>query len=382
MTQDERRVYLLKSLLSEKEEYEKLTIPESVLGQKRLLRALFNVRAPAPVSQEFLDVQDAYLKEATAEKGVTDYHTLTPVRKGIWIWQGDITTLACGAIVNAANSQMLGCFNPGHGCIDNIIHTYAGVELRLRMNDIMREQGHEVINVDLKDSDISANLATKEGRDEVIQKIHELHPEGIDGLCCNAGVSGACGNVKLMVSLNYFGATNLAHGLFDLLKKKGGNCVVTSSNTISQGAARMDLVDMLNYSQTKPINEERILNILDDFDGSDLSVGNSIYVTTKYALARWARRVSASWAANGVRINTVAPGNVSTPMTATMSENAKAALAALPIPINYGTDELMHPEDIANVIVFLVSPLAHGINGNVMFVDGGTDALLNSEKVY
>lgn len=143
MTQDERRVYLLKSLLSEKEEYEKLTIPESVLGQKRLLRALFNVRAPAPVSQEFLDVQDAYLKEATAEKGVTDYHTLTPVRKGIWIWQGDITTLACGAIVNAANSQMLGCFNPGHGCIDNIIHTYAGVELRLRMNDIMREQGHE-----------------------------------------------------------------------------------------------------------------------------------------------------------------------------------------------------------------------------------------------
>lgn len=248
--------------------------------------------------------------------------------------------------------------------------------------EILREQGHEVINVDLKDSDISANLATKEGRDEVIQTIHELHPEGIDGLCCSAGVSGACGNVKLMVSLNYFGATNLAHGLFDLLKKKGGSCVVTSSNTISQGAARMDLVDMLNYSQTKPINEERILNILDDFDGSDLSVGNSIYVTTKYALARWARRVSASWAANGVRINTVAPGNVSTPMTATMSENAKAALAALPIPINYGTDELMHPEDIANVIVFLVSPLAHGINGNVMFVDGGTDALLNSEKVY
>ena len=208
------------------------------------------------------------------------------------------------------------------------------------------------------------------------------YPDGIDGLCCNAGVSGACGNLKLMISLNYFGATNLAHGLFDLLKKKGGSCVVTSSNTISQGAARMDLVDMLNYSQTKPVNEERILNIIEKFDESSLAVGNSIYVTTKYALARWARRVSASWAANGVRINTVAPGNVSTPMTATMSENAKAALAALPIPINYGTDTLMDPEDIANVIAFLVSPLAHGINGNVLFVDGGTDALLNSEKVY
>ena len=248
--------------------------------------------------------------------------------------------------------------------------------------EILRSQGHEVINVDLKDADICANLATKEGRDYVIRTVHEMFPDGIDGLCCNAGVSGACGNLKLIISLNYFGAVNLAHGLFGLLKKKGGSCVVTSSNTISQGAARPDLVDMLNYSQTKPINEERILNIIEKFDDSSLTVGNSIYVTTKYALARWVRRVSASWAANGVRINTVAPGNVSTPMTATMSDNAKAALAALPIPINYGTDNLMVPEDIANVIVFLVSPLAHGVNGNVMFVDGGTDALLNSEKVY
>lgn len=248
--------------------------------------------------------------------------------------------------------------------------------------EILRSQGHEVVNVDLKDADICANLATKEGRDYVIKTVHEMFPDGIDGLCCNAGVSGACGNLKLIISLNYFGAVNLAHGLFGLLKKKGGSCVVTSSNTISQGAARPDLVDMLNYSQTKPINEERILNIIEKFDDSSLTVGNSIYVTTKYALARWVRRVSASWAANGVRINTVAPGNVSTPMTATMSDNAKAALAALPIPINYGTDNLMVPEDIANVIVFLVSPLAHGVNGNVMFVDGGTDALLNSEKVY
>ena len=248
--------------------------------------------------------------------------------------------------------------------------------------EILRSQGHEVVNVDLKDGDICANLATKEGRDHVIQTLHEKYPEGIDGLCCNAGVNGTGSNLKLIISLNYFGAVNLAHGLFDLLKKKGGSCVVISSNTISQGAARMDLVDMLNYSQTKPINEERILNIVDKFDGTNLHVGNSIYVTTKYALARWVRRVSPSWAANGLRINAVAPGNVATPMTVNMGENAKSALAALPIPINYGTDDLMAAEDIANVIVFLASPLAHGVNGNVMFVDGGTDALLNSEKVY
>lgn len=101
--------------------------------------------------------------------------------------------------------------------------------------EILRSQGHEVVNVDLKDSDICANLATKEGRDEVIHTIHAQYPDGIDGLCCNAGVSGACGNLKLMISLNYFGATNLApRSVQDLLKKKGGSCVVTSSNTISQ----------------------------------------------------------------------------------------------------------------------------------------------------
>ena len=251
-----------------------------------------------------------------------------------------------------------------------------------RTVEILREKGHQVINIDLKNGDISANLATPEGRKAAVQTLFEMCPDGLDGMICNAGVSGDCANIPLIISLNYFGAVEVALGAFELLRRKGGSCVVTSSNTISQGAARPDLVDMLNYSQTKPINEERILKIIDKFDDTNLSVGNSIYVTTKYALARWVRRVSASWAANGVRINTVAPGNVSTPMTATTGDNAKAALAALPIPINYGTDELMHPEDIANVIVFLVSPLAHGVNGNVMFVDGGTDALLNSEKVY
>ena len=147
-----------------------------------------------------------------------------------------------------------------------------------KTKEILLEQGYEVVNVDLKDGDICANLAEVEGREEVIRRVHETYPDGIDGLCCHAGVSGACGNLKLIVSLNYFGTTNLAHGLFDLLRKKGGSCVVTSSNTISQGAARVDLVDMLNYSQMKPINEERILSVVEKFDGGDLSIGNSIYV--------------------------------------------------------------------------------------------------------
>ncbi|MFR5601788.1 MAG: SDR family oxidoreductase [Lachnospiraceae bacterium] len=245
--------------------------------------------------------------------------------------------------------------------------------------ELLKKKGHEVVNIDLKKGDIEANLAAAEGRQKTIDELHRMHPEGLDGLICSAGVSGACGNLKLIVSLNFFGTVTLVKGVYDLLEKKRGTCVVVSSNTISQGAARMDIADLLNNNND---DEDRILNVVSRLDETNLSVGNSIYVATKYALARWVRRHSASYAANGIRINAVAPGNVNTAMTATMSTNAKMALNALPIPTKYGTETLMDPEEIASVIVFLASDEARGVNGNVMFVDGGTDALLNTEKVY
>ena len=141
MTQAERRVYLINYLLAERGET--VDIPSDEYNQKRLLRSLFNVRMPAPVSEDFLRVQDEYLQEEAARKGITDIADLEPVQKGIYLWQGDITTLKCDAIVNAANSQMLGCFNPCHGCIDNAIHTYAGVQLRNACDQLMTAQGHE-----------------------------------------------------------------------------------------------------------------------------------------------------------------------------------------------------------------------------------------------
>ncbi len=141
MTQDERRVYLIRTLLDE--QGYRNEIPKDVYEQKRLLRALFNVRPPEPISDEFLAVQDAYLKEAIREKGVTTLAELSPIRPHQYLWRGDITTLEADAIVNAANSQMLGCFSPNHGCIDNAIHTFAGVQLRLACHKLMRAQGHE-----------------------------------------------------------------------------------------------------------------------------------------------------------------------------------------------------------------------------------------------
>ena len=143
MTQEERLEYLLRTLLAEQPSYREPRIPMEKEEKKRLLRALFNVRPPWPISGEFLRVQDAYLREETLRKGITDAAGLSPVRKGLYLWRGDITALRADAIVNAANSRLLGCFVPGHHCIDNAIHTYAGVQLRLACADLMARQGHE-----------------------------------------------------------------------------------------------------------------------------------------------------------------------------------------------------------------------------------------------
>ncbi|MDE5741745.1 MAG: protein-ADP-ribose hydrolase [Oscillospiraceae bacterium] len=143
MNQSERQVYLIKYLLSESGKYAEIPIPESDEEQFKLLRSLMNIRPPKPVSEEFLAVQNDFLKEKILSRGVTDIGALVPAEEGVYLWKGDITTLKCGAIVNAANSQMLGCFQPCHGCIDNIIHTFAGVQLRLECADIMSRQGSE-----------------------------------------------------------------------------------------------------------------------------------------------------------------------------------------------------------------------------------------------
>lgn len=143
MTQSERRLYLITELKKENPQYAELPVPSDTAEQKHLLRALFNVRMPKAASDEFLKIQDEYLREETRLKGVTDISALTPIQPDIYLWQGDITALKCDAIVNAANNQMLGCFCPNHGCIDNAIHTYAGVQLRLACAELMKKQGHE-----------------------------------------------------------------------------------------------------------------------------------------------------------------------------------------------------------------------------------------------
>ena len=132
---------LIKYLLAENNEYGNFVIPTSEKEQFRLYRGLVNVRPANAASSEYLAEEDKLLRQKIAEKGVTDIADLTPLEDNIYLWQGDITTLKCGAIVNAANSGMTGCYRPCHSCIDNCIHTFAGVRLRLECAEIMEKQG-------------------------------------------------------------------------------------------------------------------------------------------------------------------------------------------------------------------------------------------------
>ena len=143
MKQEERRLYLIRELLHEQPRYRNIEISKDHAEQKKLLRSLMNIRMAAPISEAFLQTQDEYLQETIKEKGITDIKDLIPAEEGIYLWQGDITTLKCDAIVNAANSGMTGCYQPCHNCIDNCIHTYAGVQLRNACAEIIEKQGYE-----------------------------------------------------------------------------------------------------------------------------------------------------------------------------------------------------------------------------------------------
>lgn len=145
MTHDEKRLFLIRELLAELPQYKNMKLPEDAEEQKWLLRSLMNIRTPRPISDEFLKVQDEYLGEEVAQKGVVDADTLpvSPINSRLVLWRGDITTLKADAIVNAANSALRGCFVPCHSCVDNIIHSVSGIQLRLTCDALMNEQGYD-----------------------------------------------------------------------------------------------------------------------------------------------------------------------------------------------------------------------------------------------
>lgn len=233
--------------------------------------------------------------------------------------------------------------------------------------------GHEVFNIDYKGGDFTADLSTKEGRQGAIDEIHRRYPQGIDAMICNAGV-GPTAPIATIFALNFFASVEMAEGVRDLLKLKSGNCVITSSNSITNQTVRMDWVDMLANVK----DEDRVMEFAETIPRQ---MAPSAYSSSKRALAKWVRRVSPSWAADSLRINAVAPGNTTTPMTASLTTDQMKSALLIPIPTRYGRCEFLDAHEIANAMCFLASPEASGINGVILFVDGGIDALMRSEQV-
>ena len=145
--QDQRLDYLVDAFKKDSVQYKDLDTPRDTEGKRRILRSLMNIRMPRKMDKAVLSVQDEYLQERVRENGIVELDDIPMIRDRMSIWQGDITRLAVDAIVNAANSQMLGCFVPMHTCIDNCIHTFAGVELRAecsrQMNQLRLKYGKD-----------------------------------------------------------------------------------------------------------------------------------------------------------------------------------------------------------------------------------------------
>ena len=139
MTQEQRLDTLVEAFKADSVQYKDLQTPADTEGKRRILRSLMNIRMPKKLDDSVLTVQDEYLRERVLENGIVTLSEIPVIRNGMSIWQGDITRLAVDAIVNAANSQMLGCFVPMHTCIDNCIHTFAGVQLRAECSRQMNQ---------------------------------------------------------------------------------------------------------------------------------------------------------------------------------------------------------------------------------------------------
>lgn len=152
MNQDKRLDYIVENLKKDSVQYQNIKVGKN--DRRKIMRSLMNIRMPKPISEDFLLIQDEFLQEEAVEKGIVSLKEIPTVREQygsqnkqadkLSIWQGDITRLSVDAIVNAANSQMLGCFIPCHRCIDNAIHSAAGLELREACSQYMADKRKQI----------------------------------------------------------------------------------------------------------------------------------------------------------------------------------------------------------------------------------------------
>lgn len=248
-----------------------------------------------------------------------------------------------------------------------IVVTGATTGIGAALREHLQAEGHQVINVDIRDADIVADLTTVVGRAAALQAITTQCPEGIDGFVPCAGLGPQHPSLSRIVSLNFFAVRAMTEALLPLLLKKKGCVVLVASNSASLSGMNADLVQaMLENNET--VACERV-ETLDGFQA---------YGGSKHALVRWMRKLSPVWAEQGVRTNAVAPGTTLTPLLQAGLDDPVwgDAIRGFPVPLG----GFAAPAQIASTLAFFLSDAASFCAGSVLFVDGGTDALLRPDQ--
>lgn len=240
---------------------------------------------------------------------------------------------------------------------------------------MLEEQGHKVIKISRGEgADIRADLSKKEDRQRAVKEIEEIAPDGLDGFVANSGV-GPTEPGDLILRLNYFGAKDMIEDLFPLLQKKNGVVLAVSSNSANLPGLNTELVDMLCDDD----DEEAAAAYGKTLEGANKQ---EAYQASKFGLAKWVRRNSAFYVTKGVRMNAIAPGATWTNLMEVGFDDDVFgdSMQSFPVPSHYNDGKVLSPEDVANTMIFLLSPESVGICGAVIYTDGGTDAFLRTER--
>ncbi|MCZ6830572.1 MAG: SDR family oxidoreductase [Gammaproteobacteria bacterium] len=234
----------------------------------------------------------------------------------------------------------------------------------------LKEAGHEVITVDIKDADIVADLSKPEGRQAAVAGVRERAPQGLDGLVPLAGVAGGGPPGTLITSVNYFGTIEFVNGLRDLVGQKQGTIVLLCSNSATMQAPNDKLLNALLSG-----DEAESLRI------SEAEDNGMHYMVGKRAINYWMRRNCMEFAKAGVRMNAVAPGPIDTAMTAPLFEDPEMAPVMQGLLDATPMARMGQPEEIVNCINFLLSPESSYVCGSVLFIDGGYDAHTRQDHI-